>query len=231
MVALRYRFVRSNFCLPVICAMLAVAMQLPGAVFAAEGGSSPAASSSGGISAAPATPVADFRNQLIGVKKSLAEVNGKIEERARTIEALSKPGGARQQVEELQALISQTLSLVADNGQVAQLGAKALDYARAKQDQMRKDTKFTPAERANLQRRWDQNVVEMTKATDELAKAGTEFVQLLKTVQNRGDYASELLEVDNAGEMVKVIQNLAADVRGASAVLKTFIQSLTPPEA
>jgi hypothetical protein len=108
---------------------------------------------------------------------------------------------------------------------------KALEYARSKQDQMRKDTKFSATERAALQKRWDRNVAEMVKATDELSKASSEFAQLLKTIQTRGDYASEVLEVENAAEMVKVIQNLAGDVRGASEALKTFIRTITPPDA
>ncbi|MBC9878339.1 hypothetical protein G8O24_13405 [Bradyrhizobium sp. INPA01-394B] len=193
---------------------------------AAEG--TPAASAS---ASAPSTPLNDFRNQLGDVRKSLEGVNARIEEKARTIESLSKPDAAKQQVEELQALISQTLSLVADNGEIARLGARALEYARSKQEQMRNDTKFTPAERSALQKRWDQNVAEMVKATDELAKASGEFAQLLKTVQTRRDYAAEVLEVENADEMVRVVRNLAGEVRGASEGLKLFIRSLTPPES
>jgi len=180
---------------------------------------------------APSTPLNDFRSQLGEVRKSLEGVNARIEEKAKTIESLSRPDAAKQQVEELQALISQTLGLVADNGEIAKLGARALGYARAKQEQMRNDTKFTPSERQALQKRWDQNVAEMVKATDELAKASNEFTQLLKTVQTRGDYAAEVLEVENADEMVRVVRNLASDVRGASEGLKLFIRSLTPPES
>lgn len=184
----------------------------------------------GAKTVAPATPLVDFRAQIGEVKKSLEGVNAQIEDRAKAIETLTRPDAARQQVEELEALVSQTLGLVADNGEIATLGAKALEYSRSKQDQMRKDTKFSPAERAELQRRWDRNVAEMAKATDELSKASTEFAQVLKTIQTRGDYASEVLEVENATEMVKVIQNLAGEVRGASETLKTFIRSLSPPD-
>jgi hypothetical protein len=133
--------------------------------------------------AAPATPLTDFRTQLGEMKKSLAGVNAKIDDQAKAIEKLSKPDAARQQIEDLQALISETLGLVADNGEIATLGQKALDYSRGKQEQMRKDTKFTASERAALQRRWDTNVTEVTKATDELTKASNEFAQLLKTIQ------------------------------------------------
>jgi hypothetical protein len=59
-----------------------------------------------GASTSPATPLNDFRSQLGDVKKSLEGVNAKIEDRAKAIETLSKPDAARQQVEELQALVS-----------------------------------------------------------------------------------------------------------------------------
>ncbi|MEH2492901.1 hypothetical protein [Bradyrhizobium sp. AZCC 2230] len=209
-------------CAAFLCA--AMAATNPGR--AAENGPSAPASAT-----APSTPLNDFRSQLGDVRKSLEGVNARIEEKTKTIETLSKPDAAKQQVEELQALISQTLGLVADNGEIAKLGALALGYARSKQEQMRNDTKFTPSERQALQKRWDQNVAEMVKATDELAKAGNEFTQLLKTVQTRGDYAAEVLEVENADEMVRVVRNLAGDVRGASEGLKLFIRSLTPPES
>lgn len=50
-------------------------------------------------------------------------------------------------------------------------------------------------------------------------------------MQTRGDYAAEVLEVENADEMVRVVRNLAGDVRDASEGLKLFIRSLTPPES
>jgi hypothetical protein len=206
--------------------LLAATVSLP-QVYAGEAASPPPSTPS---ATSPATPLNDFRTQLGEVKKSLEGVNAKIEDRAKAIETLSKPDAARQQVEELQALVAQTLGLVADNGDIAKLGARALEYSRGKQEQMRKDTKFSAAERTALLRRWDQNVAEMVKATDELSKASNEFAQLLKTVQTRGDYATEILEVENASEMVKVIQNLAGDVRGASEALKAFIRTLTPPD-
>lgn len=217
----------SSFLGRAICAALAcTAMVATTPVRAAENGSSSPASAT-----APSTPLNDFRSQLSDVRKSLEGVNARIEEKAKTIESLSKPDAAKQQVEELQALISQTLGLVADNGEIAKLGARALGYARSKQEQMRNDTKFTPSERQALQKRWDQNVADMLKATDDLAKASAEFAQLLKTVQTRGDYAAEVLEVENADEMVGVVRNLAGEVRGASEGLKLFIRSLTPPES
>ena len=61
--------------------------------------------------------------------------------------------------------------------------------------------------------------------------AGREFAQLLRVIQTRGDYAKEVLEAENAEAMVKVIQNLANDIRNGSEVLKAFIRTLTPPDA
>ncbi|MGY3346659.1 MULTISPECIES: hypothetical protein [unclassified Bradyrhizobium] len=78
--------------------------------------------------------MSDFRSQLGDVRKSLEGVNARIEEKAKTIKSLSKPAAAKQQVKEFQALISQPLGLVPDNGQIAKLGARALGYARAGAD-------------------------------------------------------------------------------------------------
>ena len=50
-------------------------------------------------------------------------------------------------------------------------------------------------------------------------------------IQTRGDYAKEILEAENAEAMVKVIQNLANDIRNGSEALKAFIRTLTPPDA
>src|SRR5262249_17393322 len=75
------------------------------------------------------TPLTEFKSQFKDVRKNLETAHGKIQNGAKAIESLSDPQSARKQVEELQALVSETLGLVSDNGDFAQLGAKALDYS------------------------------------------------------------------------------------------------------
>ena len=102
-------------------ALVATLLAGTGLVYAADGANSAAPTAT---AAAPATPLVDFRTQLGEVKKSLEGVNTKIAERAKAIETLTKPDAAHQQVEELQALIAQTLSLVADNGDIGNQGVQ-----------------------------------------------------------------------------------------------------------
>lgn len=176
------------------------------------------------------TPLTEFKSQFNEVRKNLETANGKIQSSAGAIEKLSNPEAARKQVEELQAMVSEALGIVSDNGDFAQLGAKALTYSRSKLAQMRKETRFDEKDRKALEQRWERITADTEKAVTDLSAAGREFAQLLRVIQTRGDYAREVLEADNAEAMVKVIQNLANDIRNGSEVLKAFIRTLTPPD-
>jgi hypothetical protein len=177
------------------------------------------------------TPLTEFKSQFKEVRKNLEAANGKIQNSANAIEKLSNPQDARKQVEELQTMVSEALGLVSDNGDFASLGAKALSYSRSKLEQMRKETRFDDKERKALEQRWERITADTEKAVTDLTTAGREFAQLLRVIQTRGDYAREILEAENAEAMVKVIQNLANDIRTGSEALKAFIRTLTPPDA
>ena len=177
------------------------------------------------------TPLTEFKSQFNEVRKNLEAANGRIQNGARAIEKLSDPQSARKQVDELQALVSEALSIVSDNGDFASLGTKALAYSRSKLEQMRKETRFEDKDRKALEQRWEKITTETEKAVSDLNQAGREFAQLLRVIQTRGDYAKEVLEAESAEAMVKVIQNLANDIRNGSEVLKSFIRTLTPPDA
>ena len=175
------------------------------------------------------SPVDDFNKSIAEVKASLQQLTGRIEQSTRDIERLTAPDDARKQIAELQGLIAHTLGEVADNGDVARLGQKVIDYARAKQAQFEADTKFKPEERAFLQKEWKRIGDEARRATDDLANARSDFAGLLKTVQTRSDYIEELQALNNANQMLEVIHQLAGEIRAASGNLKTFIQTVNPP--
>lgn len=183
------------------------------------------------VAADDATPLTEFKSQFKDVRKNLESMNGKIQNGAKTIETLSDAQSARQQVEQLQALVSEALGLVSDNGDFATLGAKALSYSRGKLEQMRKETRYEERDRKALEQRWDRIVSDTEKAVADLSTAGRDFAQLLRVIQTRGDYAKEILEAENAEAMIKVIQNLAGEIRNGSEALRAFIRSLTPPDA
>jgi hypothetical protein len=177
------------------------------------------------------TPLTDFRKQVGTVRDGLLTLNKRIEQSAKEIETLSTPVAARKQMDELQVLLAQTLGMVADNGEIATLGDKALAYSRSKLEQMHKDTKFDPQDRATLQQIWQRNTEEMERAVNELAAASRDFARQLRIIQTRGDYAAELAEAENAKEMIEVIKRLAGEVRSASEIMKTYIRTLMPPSS
>lgn len=175
-------------------------------------------------------PVEEFNRTLGEVKKNLGSLSGKIEESTRDIERMTGPDGARKELAELQALIAEALGAVSDDGKVAMLGQKVLDFARAKQRQFEADAKFTPEERRFLLQEWAKIAAETKKATEDLGLARQEFAKLLRTVQTRSDYIEELQALNNAEQMLQVVRRLADEIRAASSALKTFIKAVTPPE-
>jgi phage shock protein A len=193
----------------------------------------PALAQTGGITTQGpqvANPVDDFNSTLGEVKKSLGELTGKIESSTKDIEKVTAPEAARQQLAELQGLIADALGSVSDNGKVAVLGQKVIDFAAAKQKQIQADSKFTAEERAFLSKEWTRIGTEAKRASDDLNNARQEFAKLLRTVQTRSDYIEELQALNNADQMLQVIKRLAEDIRGASSALKNFIRTVTPPD-
>jgi chromosome segregation ATPase len=211
----------SKFGAPTFAALvLAVSIILPGAGAATESASSTLE-----------TPLSSFKSQVKSVKDSLEALNAKIESSAKSIEALKKPEAARKEVEALEELVSQSLSYVADNGQISTLAAEALGYCRGKLEQTQSNTKFSDDDRRALKEVWSRHVSEMEKAVRELQTARQELAGQLRSIQNRADFAQELLEAENASEMIKVIQMLAGDMRGVSQVVKKYLQALSSPNA
>ena len=198
-------------------AAVPLAMPLPG--LAADTDGPPAA----------ASPVEEFNKQLGEIKKGFESLSGKIEQGTKDIEKLTAPGSAREQIAGMQAMIADTLGAVSDNGDVAKLGQKTLDYARAKQKQLETESKYTPEERQFLLNEWRRISAETERAAQDLAEARAEFSQLLRVVQTRGDYIEELQALNNAQKMLEVIKQLAGEIRSASGAMRSFIHTVTPP--
>ncbi len=177
------------------------------------------------------SPVEDFNKRYQDVKKHFEALGGKIKLGAKDIESLTSAEAARREIAAMQALIAETLGMVSSNGDVAALGQKALEFARAKQRQFENDTKFTPEERQFLQKEWRRISSETENATQDLSRAREEFSELLRMVQTRGDYIGELQALNSAQKMLEVIKSLAAEIRSASEAMKSLIQSATPPGA
>lgn len=210
----------------------AVAAGLAGPV-SAQTGTLPGASQPGAAGErAPQVnnPVEEFNRSLGEVKKNLGSLTGKIEQTTKDIEKATTPDAARRDLADLQDLIAEALGAVSDNGPVASLGQKVIDHAQAKQRQIEAEAKFTPEERQFLAQEWRRIGTEARKATEDLTSARQEFAKLLRTVQTRSDYIEELQALNNAEQMLQVIQRLANDIRTASSALQSFIKAVTPPQ-
>lgn len=176
-------------------------------------------------------PVEEFSRQLDELKKSFVELNKRIEESAKAIDGATDPQASRKEIEELRELVGSLLGAVADNGDVAQLGAKALEHARAKQKSLAAETRFTAEQRAFLLRQWDRIARETEAATTELDNARTRFAKVLRTLQTNDDYVAELMEIRQGEEALKVVRDLAKQIHEASDMLNNFINTITPPRS
>jgi chromosome segregation ATPase len=176
------------------------------------------------------TPVEEFSRQLDELKKTFLDLSKRIEASAKAIDRETDPAASRKEIADLREIVSALLGAVADNGDVARLGAKALEHARAKQKSVADETRYTPEQRAFLLRQWERLARETEAATSELDNARTRFAKVLRTLQTNDDYVGELMEIRQGEEALKVVRDLAKQIHEASDMLKNFINTITPPQ-
>jgi len=177
------------------------------------------------------TPVEEFSKQLEAFKKSIPELNKKIEDSAASVDRWTDVGKARKEIEELRAIVGAALGAVSDNGSVSSLGVQALSHARAKLRALEQETRFKPEEKQFLSEQWRRLRDETERATEELGTARREFAELLRTLQSNEDFIDELLQIRQAQKALEVIQRLTKDIREASDQLKRLIGGIKPPGA
>jgi DNA repair exonuclease SbcCD ATPase subunit len=177
------------------------------------------------------TPVEEFSKQLDAFKKSIPDLNKRIEDSAASVDRWSDVNKARKEIEELRAIVGKALGAVSDNGPVSQLGAQALGHARAKLRALEQDTRFKPEERQFLLDQWRRLREETERATEELGTARKEFADLLRVLQSNEDFIDELMQIRQAQKALEVIQRLTKDIREASDQLKRLIGGIKPPGA
>lgn len=185
----------------------------------------------GAESGAAVSPVDEFAKQLEQFKQSVPELDKKIQDGAASIDGTADVGKARADIDALREEVSSLLGAVADNGPVAQLGAKALDHIRAKLKQLSQDRRFKPDERQYLIQQWQQLESQTEAADKDLDAARAQFVGLLQTLQQNEDFIGELLEIRQAQRALAVIRGLAQNIRNASRQLNKLIGSIKPPGA
>lgn len=176
-------------------------------------------------------PVEEFSKQVEEFKKSYPDLNKRIEESAKSIDAITDVETAQKEIEALRAAVSGMLGSVADNGPVSQLGAKALAHAQAKIKELQQGSRFTKDESDFLLDQWRKLESETERATNELDSARKEFAELLRLLQTREDFVQELLEIRRATEALDVMRKLTQDIRDASNKLKNLIGGIKAPGA
>lgn len=175
------------------------------------------------------TPVEEFSQQLDQLKQTFTELGKKIDDSARSMDGLTDIAQARKEMEELRTAVSTLLGSVADNGELANIGVKALDRAREKLRAFDGDMRFKPEERQFLIEQWRKLKEETERATEELGRVRKEFAGLLQTLQTHEDFIDELVQIRQAQKAIDVIRQLTKDLRGASDQLKKLIGAIKPP--
>jgi DNA repair exonuclease SbcCD ATPase subunit len=193
--------------------------------------SAPSALAQGSRDAAPdaVTPVEEFSRQIDQLKKTFGDLGKKIDESSKNIDGMTDVDKARREIEDLRAIVGNLLGAVSDNGTVAQLGAKAMAHARDKLKALERETRYSKEEQQFLVTEWRKLVEETERATNDLGTARKEFVQLLRTLQTREDFIDELMQIRRAAEALRVIRQLANEIRNASDALKNLIRAIKPP--
>ena len=176
-------------------------------------------------------PVEEYARKVEEFTKNAPGLNKKIEEGTKAIESLTDAPKARSEIEQLRDVDADLLGRVSDNGELARLGAKALDQSRNKLKALEQDTRFKPEERQFLVDQWRELIRQTERAADDLDKARVEFAELMRTLQTREDFIDELLQIKRAAEAIKVIRQLTSELRDASEKLKTLIGGIKPPGA
>jgi uncharacterized coiled-coil DUF342 family protein len=164
------------------------------------------------------------RSDLVARMKGLAS---KIDSAGSTInKKASAADVAREAIEELRSVVSPLLAAVADNGEISQLGAKALKNAMDRRAAIERDTRFTPDERQRLVTAWDARIKATAEANAELEKARAKFLALMYTLQTKEDLIGEWAAIAAQDEVINAIRELTAALNETSADVKNFIAFL-----
>jgi uncharacterized coiled-coil DUF342 family protein len=164
------------------------------------------------------------RSDLVARMKGLAS---KIDNAGSTINKKADAADvARKTIEELRSVVSPLLAVVADNGEISQLGAKALKNAMVRKAALERDTRFTPEERQKLVAAWDARIKATMEANAELEKARAKFLALMYTLQTKEDLIGEWAAIAAQDEVIDAIRELTAALNETSADVKNFIAFL-----
>jgi len=163
---------------------------------------------------------AELVTRLKGLKGRLDSAGDLINRKARAADV------ARSAIEELRAVVSPLLAAVADNGEISQLGVKALKNATDRRAAIEHDLRFTPDERQRLAAAWDVRIKATAEANAELDKARAKFLALMYTLQTKEDLIGEWAAIAAQDEVINAIHELTTALNETSVDVKNFIALL-----
>jgi chromosome segregation ATPase len=178
-------------------------------------------------SAEVSAQVQELSKQRAELVTRLKSLKGKIDDAGGIIsKKASAADVAREAIEELRSVVSPLLAAVADNGEIAQLGAKALKNATDRKAALERDMRFTPEERQRLVAAWDARIKATAEANAELEKARAKFLALMYTLQTKEDLIGEWAAIAAQDEVITAVRELTAALNETSVDVKNFIAFL-----
>jgi hypothetical protein len=172
----------------------------------------------------------EFSRQKADLLNRLKDLKVKIEEAGKTIsDKADAPEQARRTIDDMRAVLSPLLAAVADNGEVGQLGVKALKNAIDRKASLERDQRFTPEDRQRLVDAWAKRVKSTGEAVAELQKARTTLLKAMITLQTKEDLMAEWAALQSQDEVVAIVKQLAQSFNETSANIQNFIALLEAP--
>jgi uncharacterized protein YoxC len=183
-------------------------------------------------SAEVSAQVEEFAKQRSDLVKRMKDLASKIDSAGSTInQKASAADIAKGAIEELRSVVSPLLAAVSDNGEISQLGAKALKNAIDRKAAIERDTRFTPEERQRLVTAWEARIKATADANAELERARAKFLALMYTLQTKEDLIGEWAAIAAQDEVINAIRELTEALNETSTDVKNFIAYLEGPGA
>ncbi|MGD1037860.1 MAG: hypothetical protein ABR878_11830 [Roseiarcus sp.] len=181
-------------------------------------------------SADAAKQAEEFGHQKIDIIAKLKELKSRIDAASQSITAQANaPQVAQDAIEELRGVVMPLLAAVADNGEVAQLGRKALNNANARKKALASNPQLTEEQRQLLTDAWELRIKATTAAVADLEKERMKFLQLMTYLQNQELFIAELAAIQQQDEVIKTIKELAKALSETSDDVSNIMASFNKP--
>jgi chromosome segregation ATPase len=165
----------------------------------------------------------DLLNRLKDLKSKIDNAGIAMNQKA------DAPEVARQAIEDMRAVVSPLLAAVADNSDIAKLGAKALKNATDRKAALERNPHFTPEERQKLVDAWAKRIKTTADEMAELDKARAKFLKLMTALQDKEELIGEWAAIRAQDEVIATIRQLTQTLNETSADVSNFIAGLESP--